>query len=124
MSSEVGIEFRLKAYENANSMRVYQPGPSETDAASATRTSESQRIGTLQKPSSGADGAGSGSDRVQLSSLARQVADTEQALPVSRAGRVKQLTEVYQAGNYNIDSHDLSRRIVDQWLTNADHPQM
>lgn len=93
------------------SIQIYNDGLAGTGASEATRTQDLSRATTGGKPSSGV--SSSGEDQVQISSLS----STLTADGSTHAARVQQLSAVYQSGQYQVNSMDVSRAIVNHALT-------
>ena len=93
------------------SIQIYNDGLAGAGASEATRTQDLSRATTGSKPSFGA--GSSGEDQVQISSLSSTLtADGSQ-----HAARVQQLAALYQNGQYQVNSTDVSRAIVNNALT-------
>ena len=88
------------------SIQIYSDGLAGAGASEATRTQDLSRATTGGKPSSGASTGGE--DQVQISSLSTTLAaDASQ-----HAARVQELSAVYQSGQYQVNSIDVSSAIV------------
>jgi anti-sigma-28 factor FlgM len=96
-----------------NGMRV--DNRNLTSAAEAGRAQESQSIGRDGRPVSSTNSGGSGTDRVELSSLSRAL----HASASSRSARVDQLTAQYQAGQYQPDVAETSKSMVSEAITGS-----
>lgn len=79
------------------------------ERARASQTS--LQPGDARTPNRPADGG----DHVQLSNLSQAVNETSEDTP-ERLDKVYRLRELYQSGQLGADSHELSRRIVDDAL--------
>ena len=82
---------------------------------------DSSGVSQLGKtPGVGSGGAEKGAltrsdrDRVQLSDLSARLLASEDASASDRAARVQQLSSDVRAGRYQVDSVELSRRLVDE----------
>lgn len=103
---------KIAAAADMKDMRVEQRNL--TGAAEAGRARESQSIGRDGRASSSSN-SGSGSDRVELSSLSQ----TLNASAASRSARVDQLTALYQAGQYQADPAAISKSMVDDAIAGS-----
>jgi len=92
--------------EHAMSIQIYNDGLAGAAASGTGRTQELSHPATGGKPSSGA--SSSGEDQVQISSLSSSLAANES----QRAARVQQLAALYQGGQYEVNSMDVSRALV------------
>src|ERR1044072_7661502 len=96
-----------------SSMRVDQRNL--TGAAATGRARESQSIGRDGRSVSSANSGGSGSDQVELSSLSRALHANANA----RSARIDQLTEQYQAGQYQQDPGEISKSMISEAITGS-----
>jgi anti-sigma28 factor (negative regulator of flagellin synthesis) len=92
------------------SIQIYNDGLSGAAASGTGRTSELSHTTAGSKPSSGT-GAG-GEDQVHISSLSSSLA----VHGSQRAARVAQLAAAYQSGNYQVNSMDVSKAMVNHAL--------
>lgn len=92
------------------SIQIYNDGLAGLGASETSRAQEVSRATTGGKPSSGS--AASGEDQVEISSLSSTLA----AQGSEHAARVQQLAAVYQSGNYQVNSMDVSKAMVDNAL--------
>lgn len=95
------------------SIQIYNDGLAGAGAGSgSSEVSRAQDVSRStpgsQKPASG----GGGEDSVQISSLS----STLSAQSSDRAARVAQLAAAYQSGNYQVNSMDLSKAMVNNAL--------
>ena len=95
------------------SIQIYNDGLAGAGAGSgASEVSRAQDVSRStpgsQKPASG----GSGEDSVEISS----VSSTLSAQSSDRAARVAQLAAAYQGGNYQVNSMDVSKALVNNAL--------
>jgi anti-sigma28 factor (negative regulator of flagellin synthesis) len=51
--------------------------------------------------------------------LASQIAKSDAAYVVEQSARVRELSQVYAKGGYDVDARQLGRRMVDHWLVGA-----
>ncbi len=84
-------------------------------------TAPAARADEVSRPASSSSQYANGSqsragDSVDISSLSQSVAAASSAQDSQQAGRVKQLTALYQSGQYHIDSAQISRAMVSQAL--------
>jgi anti-sigma28 factor (negative regulator of flagellin synthesis) len=92
------------------SIQIYNDGLSGAATSGTGRTSELSHTTTANKPSSGT-GSG-GEDQVQISSLSSSLS----AHSSQRAARVAQLAAAYQSGNYQVNSMDVSKAMINHAL--------
>lgn len=92
------------------SIQIYNDGLAGAGASETSRTQELSRAATAGKPSSAA--SSSGEDQVQISSLSSSL-ETQGS---QRAARLQQLAAAYQSGQYEVNSMDVSRAIVNNAL--------
>ncbi|HUB77895.1 MAG TPA: flagellar biosynthesis anti-sigma factor FlgM [Bryobacteraceae bacterium] len=92
------------------SIQIYNDGLAGAGASEAARTQELSHATPAGKPASGA--AAGAEDQVQISSLSSTI--TSQAS--DRAARVAQLASVYQTGQYQVNSVEVSRAMVNHAL--------
>jgi anti-sigma28 factor (negative regulator of flagellin synthesis) len=93
------------------SIQIYNDGLAGAGASEATRTQDLSRATTGGKPTSGASSGGE--DQVQISSLSSALVAGES----QRAARVQELSAAYQTGQYQVNSTDVSRAMVNHALT-------
>lgn len=92
-------------------MRIGDPNLKET---AATRPQQTGGLGRASgQPESGSSAA---TDQVQLSRLAKRVAETLKYNESEGVAKLDQLRQVYQAGQYHVDVTTLSRKITDEIL--------
>ena len=58
-----------------------------------------------------------GGDQVEISSAAQTFSDGVSATSVQHSARVKELTALYSSGRYHVDSHQVSRALVNSSLS-------
>lgn len=92
------------------SIQIYNDGLAGAGASQAARTQELSHAATGGQPASGA--ATGAEDQVQISSLSSSL--TSQAS--DRAARVAQLAAAYQSGQYQVNSVEVSRAMVNHAL--------
>ncbi|HEX3745122.1 MAG TPA: flagellar biosynthesis anti-sigma factor FlgM [Bryobacteraceae bacterium] len=92
------------------SIQIYNDGLAGAGASEAARTQDVSRAGGGGRHTSGA--ASGGEDQVEISALSSSLA----AQGSARSARVDQLAATYQSGNYQVNSQDVSRSIVDRAL--------
>jgi len=92
------------------SIQIYNDGLSGAGASEAARTQDLSRVTTGGKPASGTSAGAE--DQVQISSLS----STLTANASDRAARVSQLAAVYQGGQYQVNSANVSQAIVNHAL--------
>jgi len=90
-------------------MRIYDRNLTGTTAAESGRA---QKVDHFETGSPGR-AAGSGGDRVELSSSLGRLARVLDATQSDRAAKVAALAAQYQSGTYRSDASALSRRMVD-----------
>ncbi|MCS6953092.1 MAG: flagellar biosynthesis anti-sigma factor FlgM [Bryobacterales bacterium] len=90
-------------------MRIGDPNVRETGAA---RTEQTGGIG--RPPAQAEGGSQAAADQVQLSRLAKRVAETLKSQEPENVARLEQLRQAYQAGKYQVDVAALSRKIADE----------
>lgn len=92
-------------------MRVGDNNIRETGAARAEQSG-----GVSRGPAAPGGVSQSAVDQVQLSRLARHVAESLATAETEHAARLEQLRNEYQAGRYQVDVVALSRKIADEIL--------
>jgi anti-sigma28 factor (negative regulator of flagellin synthesis) len=92
------------------SIQIYNDGLAGAGASEAARAQELSHTTTGGKPASGA--AAGAEDQVQISSLS----STLTAQGSERAARVAQLAAAYQSGQYQVNSVEVSRAMVNHAL--------
>lgn len=60
-----------------------------------------------------------GGDQVEISSAAQTFSDGVQASSVQHSARVKELAALYASGRYQVDSHQVSRALVNSGISSA-----
>jgi flagellar biosynthesis anti-sigma factor FlgM len=99
-------------------MRVGDNNIRETGAAPAEQSG-----GVSRAPAQPEGVSQAAADQVQLSRLARHVAESLATAEPEHAARLEQLRNEYQAGRYQVDVVALSRKIADEILAEtAPHP--
>jgi anti-sigma28 factor (negative regulator of flagellin synthesis) len=83
-------------------------------AASQTAPAESAKQAGSSKPSGSSL---HGTDQVDISSFSANVADSNATLAAQQAARVKHLAALYAAGQYHVDSAQLSRAMVSRAIS-------
>jgi len=99
------------------SIRIQNDGLAGAAAPETSRTQDVVQIGSLSTGLSSR--AGGASDNVEISSLSAKIADASNALATSQANRVRQLSQLYQSGRYEINSASVSRTLVSNALQSA-----
>jgi flagellar biosynthesis anti-sigma factor FlgM len=61
-----------------------------------------------------------GGDQVEISSAAQTFSDGVHASSVQHSARVKELSALYASGQYHVDSHQVSRALVNSGISSAD----
>ena len=79
------------------------------DAGHAGGASGRGRVGT----------ATAGGDQVEISSAAQTFSDGVQASSAQHSARVKELSALYASGRYQVDSHQVSRALVNSGISAA-----
>jgi anti-sigma28 factor (negative regulator of flagellin synthesis) len=92
------------------SIQIYNDGIAGAAASGAGRTQELSQPPAGGKPSSGS--TVSGEDTVQISSLSSGLSSHQS----ERAARVQQLAAAYQSGQYEVNSMDVSKALVNHAL--------
>jgi anti-sigma28 factor (negative regulator of flagellin synthesis) len=90
------------------SIQIYNDG-----LAGAGGASETSRTQELSRPATGGSapsGAAAGEDQVQISSLSSNLS----AQGSQRAARVQELAAAYQSGQYQVNSLEVSKALVNQ----------
>lgn len=95
-------------------MRIGDPNLRE---AGATRPEQTGGLGRTAGQTEG--GSQAAADQVQLSRLAKRVAETVKSQETESTARLEQLREVYRAGKYQVDVAALSRKITDEILAES-----
>jgi len=60
-----------------------------------------------------------GGDQVEISSAAQTFSDGVHASSVQHSARVKELSALYASGQYHVDSHQVSRALVNSGISSA-----
>jgi hypothetical protein len=92
------------------SIRIYNDGLAGTAASETSRAQELTRAAGAGKPTGGT--GVTGEDQVQISSLSEAL----NAQATQRAAHIQNLAAVYQSGNYQVNSVDVSRALVNHAL--------
>jgi len=92
------------------SIQIYNDGLAGAGASELSRAQEVSRATTGGKSSTAP--AASGEDQVQISSLSSTLAAHES----THAARVQQLAALYQSGNYQVNSMEVSKAMVNRAL--------
>jgi len=92
------------------SIRIQNDGLTGAMAPETSRTQDVVQIGNLSTGLSSR--IGSASDNVEISSLSGNIADASSALATAQASRLRQLTQLYQSGRYQVDTSAVSRALV------------
>ncbi len=85
---------------------------SPLDSSGVSHLGKANGVGTGGTGKSGS--ARSDRDRFQLSDLSARLLAAEDAGASDRAARVQQLSSDVRGGRYQVDSMDLSRRMIDE----------
>jgi anti-sigma28 factor (negative regulator of flagellin synthesis) len=95
----------------------------QNDAISSGVSSEVNRTGGAGNAGSGPGRVGTsttaGGDQVEISSAAQTFSDGVQASSAQHSARVKELSTLYASGRYNVDSHQVSRALVNSGVSAA-----
>ena len=83
------------------------PGAARTDEISRPGSSSSQAASKSGQP---------GADSIDISSLSQGIAAAGSAQDAQQAGRIRQLTALYQSGRYSVDSSLVGNAMVSQAL--------
>lgn len=97
------------------SIRIYNDGLAGTSASQTERTQE-PAIGSSSASRQGTGPTNNGGDHVAISSLSESIATANRSDEAQQAARVRQLSALYQSGQYHVDSLKLSRTMVKQAL--------
>ncbi len=96
----------------------------QNDVVSSGVSPEVNRTGGAGHAGAGA-GAGrvgtssAGGDQVEISSAAQTFSEGVQASSAQHSARVKELSALYASGNYHVDSHQVSRALVNSGISSA-----
>jgi len=82
------------------------------------RTGEAGHAGAGSGRSRVGSGTASG-DQVEISSAAQTFSDGVHASSVQHSARVKELSALYASGHYHVDSHQVSRALVNSGISSA-----
>ena len=85
-------------------------GAQQTGKTAPSAPVEKQRSGFISRT------GGSDSDQVEISPLLERVGEALAAADTAHAGRVQELTKIYQSGRYQADSRQVSRALVSHAL--------
>jgi hypothetical protein len=92
------------------SIRIYNDGLAGAAASETSRAEQLARTAGTGKPGAGTGAVGE--DQVQISSLSEAVT----AAQTQRSATLQRLAAVYQSGNYQVNSADLSHALVNNAL--------
>jgi anti-sigma28 factor (negative regulator of flagellin synthesis) len=95
------------------SMRIHNDAIA---TAAASQASPAESASPPGAPARAGSAAGSGTDQVDISSFAGNVAASISALAAEQAARVSDLAAIYAKGQYQVDSTQLSRALVSRAL--------
>ena len=101
-----------------------EPTRVQNELAAGTSTTRTERtVGSqgIDRPgtAAGSQVAQGSSDQVRFSSLAGRIVRLEAVQSAERAGRIQELSKLYADNRYTVDSAELSRRVVTEWLANG-----
>ena len=94
----------------------------QNDVISGGASHEVNRPGEAGHAGSGRSRVGSGTasgDQVEISSAAQTFSDGVHASSVQHSARVKELSALYASGQYHVDSHQVSRALVNSGISSA-----
>jgi anti-sigma28 factor (negative regulator of flagellin synthesis) len=97
-----------------DSNNIGHTGAAEAGRAGEAKTVTDGKVGRSNKGSSGAGG-----DSLQLSGLAGRISSALQADSVSHSRRLSELSAAVRSGNYQVDSHAVSRALVDRAIAGS-----
>jgi len=97
-------------------IRLQNDGVAGASTSAAGQTNLTQ-AGSSITPASGLNAAAA--DQVEISSLSEGISNTNNALGSQQADRVSQLAAVYNKGQYQVDSVQLSRALVSRALASG-----
>lgn len=84
---------------------------------SGAQTGQTEQIRSGGRSSLASGGRVGGRDSVEISSMAGGIADATAAQAAMNADRVQQLTAIYAAGRYQVDSLQVSRAMISGAIT-------
>src|SRR5579863_6961449 len=100
------------------SIRIQNDGLSGTSASQLERA-QGPAIGSGSTLKPGGGLSSGGGDHVSISSLSESIAAASHADEVQQSSRIRQLSALYQSGQYHVDSLQLSRTLVSQALDSS-----
>ena len=100
------------------SIRIQNDAISSGASPDVNRTGEAGHAGSASGRSR-VSTATPGGDQVEISSAAQTFSDGVHASSVQHSARVKELSALYASGRYQVDSHQVSRALVNSGISSA-----
>ena len=96
------------------------PSGGASPAARSAEVHSNQRASRYRQAESAPSTA---TDHVQLSGIAHSIMTVDAAQAAERTARIQALSKSFQAGRLTIEPRQLSRKIIDTWLTGGAAPK-
>ncbi|HEY4085587.1 MAG TPA: flagellar biosynthesis anti-sigma factor FlgM [Bryobacteraceae bacterium] len=101
------------------SIRIQNDAISSGISPEVNRTGGAGHAGAGSGPSRAGTSTTPGGDQVEISSAAQTFSDGVQASSAQHSARVKELSALYASGRYHVDSHQVSRALVNSGVSAA-----
>jgi anti-sigma28 factor (negative regulator of flagellin synthesis) len=100
------------------STRVHNDGSLGQSVLQTGRTDAKAPAGKSQSQATSVQSS-YGSDTVQISSLSEKISAAAGSGDTERAGRIRQLSQLYASGHYHVDSAKIAHSVVEAGLGTA-----